>query len=161
MRITITQVCGPSVVFRSDGVKLREEIVRRWSDAEPLEIDFENISIASISFLDEAIAVLALEHPVDVLKRRLKLVNIFDADRRLLNAQILSNARQRAASSEREVLQEVARTRPAGAGRGAVRHPLKKLARTRHEKPGKNGQTAARHVRGDGGAEPDGGGQRE
>ena len=59
MRITITQVCGPSVISRSNGARMREEIELRWSDAEPLEIDFERISIASISFLDEAIAILA------------------------------------------------------------------------------------------------------
>jgi hypothetical protein len=96
MRITLTEICGPSRIYRDDGLKLREAILRRWSDAEPLEIDFEGASIASISFLDEAIAVLALDHPVDVLKRRLKLVNIIDPDRRLLNAQIVSRARERA-----------------------------------------------------------------
>jgi hypothetical protein len=95
MRITITQVCGPSVVSRADGAKLREEIERRWSDAEPTEIDFEQISIASISFLDEAIALLALDHPVSLLTRRLQIVNILDADRRLLNTQILARARMR------------------------------------------------------------------
>src|SRR4051812_21851677 len=95
MRITLTEVCGPSRIYRSDGLKLREAIERRWSDAEPLEIDFENVTVASISFLDEAIAVLALGQPVDVLKRRLKLVNLRDPDRRLLNAQIVSRARQR------------------------------------------------------------------
>jgi hypothetical protein len=103
MRITITQICGPSVVSRFDGAKLREEIERRWSDAEPVEIDFERISIASISFLDEAIAILGLEHPVEVLKRRLKLINILDTDRRLLNTQILARARTRAADSGEKI----------------------------------------------------------
>jgi hypothetical protein len=99
MRITITEICGPSRVFRSDGIKLREAIERLWSDAEVLEIDFEGIVIASISFLDEAIAVLALDLPVDVLKRRLKLVALVDSDRRLLNAQIVTRARQRDAGT--------------------------------------------------------------
>lgn len=103
MRITVTQVCGPSVMSRSDGAKLREQIERRWSDTEPLEIDFERISIASISFLDEAIAILALDHPVEVLRRRLELVNILDADRRLLNAQIRARARTRAEDAGGEI----------------------------------------------------------
>lgn len=97
MRITVTEICGPSRIYRSDGAKLREAIEQRWSDAEPLEVDFENITVASISFLDEAIAVLALDHPKDMLKRRLKLLNLHDADRRLLNAHIVSRARQREA----------------------------------------------------------------
>ena len=114
MRITITQICGPSVVFRSDGAKLREEIVRRWSDAEPLEIDFENISIASISFLDEAIAMLALDHPVDLLKRRLKLVNLLDPDRRLLNKQILARAKTYEAGPAQDPAHPAPKKRAAG-----------------------------------------------
>ncbi len=95
MRITLTEICGASRLYRSDGLKLREAIEQRWSDERPLEIDFENVTIASISFLDEAIALLALEHPVEVLKRRMKLLDLRDADRRLLNSLILSRARER------------------------------------------------------------------
>jgi hypothetical protein len=95
MHITVMEICGPSRIYRSDGVKLREAIEQRWSDAEPLEVDFENVTVASISFLDEGIAILALEHPLDVLKRRLKLLNLRDADRRLLNVQLVSRSKQR------------------------------------------------------------------
>lgn len=97
MHITVTEICGPSRLYRSDGAKLREAIEQRWSDDEPLEIDFENIMVASVSFLDEAIALLALDHSKDVLKRRLKLLNLREPDRRLLNAHIVSRARQREA----------------------------------------------------------------
>ncbi|MBI5485783.1 MAG: STAS-like domain-containing protein [Deltaproteobacteria bacterium] len=97
MRITITEVCGPSRIYRSDGEKLREAILRLWSDAEVLEIDFEGVSVASISFLDEAIAVLAIDQPLEVLKRRLRLLNIVDGDRRWLNSRILARAGERAA----------------------------------------------------------------
>jgi len=98
MRITITEICGASRISRADGLKLRKAIEQRWSDRGPLEVDFENVRIASLSFLDEAIALLALDHPVDVLKSRLKLLNLRDADRRLLNSRIMSRAREREGS---------------------------------------------------------------
>jgi len=97
MRISVIDICGQSRVSRDDGAKLRDEIERLWSDDEVLEIDFEAEPIASVSFLDEAIAALALHHPVELLKRRLRMVNLVDGDRRLLNTQINARARLRAA----------------------------------------------------------------
>lgn len=97
MRISVLDICGKTPVSRDDGAKLHGEIERLWSDVEVLEIDFESTPIASVSFFDEAIAVLALEHPVDFLKRRLRMLNLRDADRRLLNTQINLRAKRRAA----------------------------------------------------------------
>jgi hypothetical protein len=87
-RLLVSQVCS-SRVFRADGERLRTAILAAWNDDEPVEIDFEGIRIASASFLDESIGVLALTHPLDVLKARLKPVNLTKPDRALLN-QILS-----------------------------------------------------------------------
>lgn len=94
-RLTVTQVCGQSRVTRDDGARLRAAIVAAWSDAEPLEIDFEGVSIASVSFFDEAFARLALEHPLDVLRRRLKLTGLTPQDRKLLNTLLQSRSRER------------------------------------------------------------------
>jgi hypothetical protein len=94
-RLVVSEIC-PYRLFRADGERLRAAIVAAWSDDEPVEIDFEDERIASASFLDESIGVLALTHPLEVLKARLRPVNLTKPDRGLLN-QILSRR-----SAERE-----------------------------------------------------------
>lgn len=88
MRLRITDICPGSRVFRPDGEKLRKEIERLWGDDNLLEVDFESRRISSVSFLDEAIAVLFLRHPADLVKRRLRPVNLQSTDRITLNRQI-------------------------------------------------------------------------
>ncbi len=100
MKLRVADVCGESRVFRDDGLKLRQEIERRWSRADNSEVDFENIRIASASFLDEGIAVLALMLPVSEIKKRLKIQNITKPDRALLNQLILSRSREREIGSQ-------------------------------------------------------------
>ncbi|MFI5301135.1 MAG: STAS-like domain-containing protein [Polyangiales bacterium] len=95
-RLSVTEVCGNSRVTREDGARLREAVVAIWSDSAPVEVDFEGVAIASVSFFDEAFARLALEHPLDVMKRRLNLVGLTAPDRRLLNSLLQSRSRERA-----------------------------------------------------------------
>lgn len=95
MRLTIAEVCPESRVFRPDGARLRREIERRWSDDDVLELDFENRRISSVSFLDEAIAVLFLRHAPDVVTRRLRPVNMTTTDRSTLNRQIALRLQER------------------------------------------------------------------
>lgn len=94
-RISVREVCGESLVFRKDGERLRSAIEQRWNGAEPIEIDLENVSIASVSFFDEALGVLALRHPLDIIKRKVRLLNITDADRKLLNSIVGTRSRER------------------------------------------------------------------
>jgi len=82
-------------VFRPDGEKLRQAIVAAWNDAEVLELDFEDRRVSSVSFLDEAVAVLFLEFPPEVVKRRLRPINLTTTDRATLNRQIATRMRQR------------------------------------------------------------------
>ncbi len=96
MRIRVTEVCPTSRLFRADGEKLREAILERWS-ADAVEVDFEGETIASVSFLDEAIAVLFLEHPRDLVLSRLKTANMVKGDRDLLNRLVGHRIREAAA----------------------------------------------------------------
>ena len=95
MRIRVTEVCGQSRVFRRDGERLRSAIKEVWARGLPCEVDFGNVRIASVSFLDEGIAVLALELPRDELLVRLRVENMTPPDRRLLDELISARARER------------------------------------------------------------------
>jgi hypothetical protein len=101
MLLRIADVCGDSRVFRDDGLKLRRAIEKQWAREETIEIDFDNIRIASASFLDEGIAALALMIPMEEIKRKLRMRNITEPDRVLLNHLILSRSRERQAGSRR------------------------------------------------------------
>lgn len=96
-RLVVADVCGHSKVTREDGARLREAIVACWNGAEPVEVDFGGISIASVSFFDEAFARLALEHSVEELKRKLRPHGLTEPDRRLLNTLLQSRQRERLA----------------------------------------------------------------
>jgi hypothetical protein len=50
-----------SRVARDDGAHLRQAIEQAWHDAGPIVLDFEGLTIASVSFFDEALGVLALD----------------------------------------------------------------------------------------------------
>lgn len=105
MRIRVRDVCPASRITRSDGEKLRAEILRLWSADELLEVDFEHETIASVSFLDEAIAVLFAEHGAEVVRSRLRPLHLTDGDRRLLNQQVAFHRRKHVAMSSRDPLE--------------------------------------------------------
>lgn len=94
MRIRVRDVCPDSRMFRPDGEKLRGEILARWSTDDRVDVDFENDTIASVSFLDEAIAVLFLEHSPESIRARLKTSNMTPGDRGVLNRQVALRIRE-------------------------------------------------------------------
>jgi hypothetical protein len=94
-RLLVSEIC-PSRVFRADGECLRKAIENRWTDEEVLELDFAGERIASASFFDEGIGVLALAHPIATITRRLRPVGLGDADRALLNSIIQRRVQERA-----------------------------------------------------------------
>ena len=99
MTLSVQQICGDALIYRTDGARLRAEIDKAWPGLEFIEVDFENRQIASASFLDEGIALLALEHPLEELTSRLKVVNITPPDRRLLNSLVRDRANKRLAAA--------------------------------------------------------------
>jgi hypothetical protein len=94
-RINIADFCGAAHVSRGDGAHLRSAIEQSWDAPEPLVLDFSNIRIASVSFFDESFGLLAREHPLDELTRRVRVENMDPSDRALLNRIVQSRARER------------------------------------------------------------------
>lgn len=93
----VAEICGASRVFRADGEKLRRAIEAAWSKGEVAAVDFGEARVASVSFLDEGIAVLALSVPIAELKAKLEIRNLLDDDRHLLNRLIAARAAERTA----------------------------------------------------------------
>lgn len=86
--------CPDSRLFRVDGERLRRAILERWADDQAIEVDFENESVASLSFLDEAIAVLFLDHSREEVLSHLRTMNMVGGDRDLLNRQVARRIRE-------------------------------------------------------------------
>ncbi|MEE9569813.1 MAG: STAS-like domain-containing protein [Candidatus Binatia bacterium] len=94
-KLKVKDICGTNTVTRKDGKKIHRLISDQWVSAERIEIDFANLEIASVSFLDEAIGQLALRFTRTQLVSKLKLQRISVRDRRLLNDIIQSRYRQK------------------------------------------------------------------
>lgn len=83
--LSIQKHCGVDRVSRDDGLRMREWIIKQWNKNDRIVFDFENILIASVSFLDEAFAKLAFDYSKDELVKKLKFENLQHFDRALLN----------------------------------------------------------------------------
>lgn len=94
MEIDIQKVCGKKTVTREEGHVINKILTERWGDTDHFQIDFGNLLIASVSFIDEAFGKLALCHTSDDLKRKLLFKNMVPYDRKLLNDIIVSRLRQ-------------------------------------------------------------------
>lgn len=95
MKINITKTCKKKTVTREDGEKLNKILDERWNKASTFNIDFNNVLVASVSFMDEAFGKLALKHTKKSLQNKLKFENILDYDRALLNDILFSRFRQK------------------------------------------------------------------
>lgn len=85
MKINISSMCGEKTVTRDDGEKINKILSEKWGEESTFDIDFDNLLVASVSFMDEAFGTLALEHSKEDLQKKLKFSNIVDYDRALLN----------------------------------------------------------------------------
>jgi hypothetical protein len=94
--IAIREFCDDACITRVDGARLREAIVAGW-DHERVVLDFAGTRIASVSFFDEAIGLLAREHAVETLTNRLEIVHLDPSDRALLNRIVARRAQERKA----------------------------------------------------------------
>ncbi len=98
MMINIKKKCGNNIVTRADGEKIRNLIERNWQKEKTFEIDFDHLSIASVSFMDEAFAKLVNAHTVDEIREKLKFQNIQKYDLALLKDILISRSKQSQAS---------------------------------------------------------------
>lgn len=94
-KLNIKENCGTNTVTRADGKKIHQLLLDHWEKAGVIEVDFGNLVIASVSFLDEAIGQLALRFNRHELVSKLKLRRISSRDKRLLNDIFISRYRQK------------------------------------------------------------------
>ena len=94
-KLKIKDICGRNTVTRDDGKKIHQFLLDNWAESETIEVDFGNLIIASVSFLDEAIGQLALRYTRRELVSKLKLLRISSRDKRLLNDIFISRYRQK------------------------------------------------------------------
>jgi hypothetical protein len=100
-RLSIREYCKTSRVTRGDGAQLRHAIEEHWDAEDQLVLDFTGVRIASVSFFDESLGLLALLHPLDELTRRVRVEGMNPADRALLNNIVMSRSRERKAADVR------------------------------------------------------------
>ena len=100
-RLNVEPIVGKNPVSREDGKVLYDKIKKLWEDSDQITVDFDNLIVASVSFMDEAFGHLALEHPREELKTKLRFVGMNEYDRALLNDIILSRVRQRNVGAHR------------------------------------------------------------
>jgi hypothetical protein len=96
MKILIKKICGKRTATRDDGKKINEILTKKWNKEQILDVDFDSVLVASVSFMDEAFGKLALRYTKEDLQRKLKFKNIVDYDRALLNDILYSRLRQKA-----------------------------------------------------------------
>jgi STAS-like domain of unknown function (DUF4325) len=96
-RLLVAQVCRAARGSRRDGEELRHLLEAHWDDAEPVVLDFDGVTIASVSFFDESFGVLAQNHPLAEVTARIRVENIKPDDRQLLNSIVLARKREREA----------------------------------------------------------------
>ena len=95
MKINLKDKCDKQTITREDGRIINKMIVNAWDKEDKIFIEFGNILIASVSFLDEAFGKLAFEYPKEILIKKLSFENMEDYDRALLNDILISRYHQR------------------------------------------------------------------
>ena len=96
MKIDIRKLCGKKTVTRADGARIHEILSGNWDEVNVFHIDFGNILVASVSFMDEAFGQLALKYSKEELQAKMRFENTVDYDRALLNDILYSRFRQKA-----------------------------------------------------------------
>jgi len=95
MIINLKKECKNQTITREEGGKIKNLINNAWDKENKIIIDFGNILIASVSFIDEAFGKLAFDHSKETLKGKLDFKNMQDYDRALLNDILTSRYRQK------------------------------------------------------------------
>jgi hypothetical protein len=94
MKIDLKKICKKKTITRKDGEKIKSIILEAWDKEKMIRIDFNNILIASVSFIDEAFGKLAFDYPKEALRKKLSFENIEKYDKALLNDILLSRYKQ-------------------------------------------------------------------
>ena len=95
MKINLKDKYEKKTITRKDGEQISKMILEAWDNQDKITIDFSNILIASVSFLDEAFGKLAFEYPKEDLTKKLAFKNLEQYDRALLNDILISRYHQK------------------------------------------------------------------
>ncbi|MDP2227245.1 MAG: STAS-like domain-containing protein [Moraxellaceae bacterium] len=90
-RINVLQVVGKNAVSMQSGSILHESIVSALKEGGSVELDFNGIEIFASPFFNASIGLLLKDIDIDQLQEKIKLVNISDLGKGLLN-QVVDNA---------------------------------------------------------------------
>lgn len=91
----LTAISNGLLGRRENGTKTREKIKSLILENECIEIDLENTSQISPSFLEEAIVKLVTDLGKDDFKKSIKLININSSIRDMMNTMLASQIRRK------------------------------------------------------------------
>ena len=89
--INVTQVVGRNAVSMQGGSILHEKIRSALKDNESIELDFKDIEIFASPFFNASIGLFLKDMEISDLQSKIKLINISDLGKELLN-QVIDNA---------------------------------------------------------------------
>lgn len=92
--IVLPEFCEGGMATREEGRDLLVFILKLWKRVDTITLDFANELVASTSFISEVFGTLALHFTDDELKTKLKLINIDEIDKRMINATITSRRKE-------------------------------------------------------------------
>ena len=78
-------MCEKKTVTRNDGEKIQKILSENWNKENIIEVNFDNVLVASVSFLDQAFGKLALQHTKVEIQKKLIFKKMAEYDRALLN----------------------------------------------------------------------------
>ena len=92
--LDIEELCEGEASTREDGRDILVLILKWWKRAKKISLDFKNIEFVTITFIDEVFGTLAIHFTNEDLLNKLKLINIDDIDKRMINAAISSRRKE-------------------------------------------------------------------
>lgn len=128
MQINIKQICHKKTVTRMDGEKIYTILTQAWNAEEVFFVNFDNILVASVSFMDEAFGKLATRYTKEELQKKLRFENLVEYDRALLNDVLLARLRQKFLEKNKKYITRVDSGRTHG---WSVRVPIREKRATK------------------------------
>jgi len=95
MKISLKDQCLKQTITREDGQKIADLIAEAWDKEDSITVDFSNILIASVSFMDQAFGKMAFDYSKEDLQKKMRFINMENYDRALLNDIMISRYHQK------------------------------------------------------------------
>lgn len=91
MKILARDIVGKNAISMQSGKNLYEVISKDLLSGKEVEIDFSGVELFASPFFNASVGLLLKDITVSEMKERLKIVNLTDIGRHLLN-HVISNA---------------------------------------------------------------------